>query len=228
MTLRNGLLGVGLLLGLGACARSEPFSPRDRIDPPTEVVDPPLPPPDPIDPSTLITAGPCDSQGGCHDGFHCNSATVCELNGSDGPLQFTLQWRHVPRTPDDLDLHVVEPNGCELYFANKNDGFLGSTCDATGSLDLDANAFCSDTNPGDDPGADTENVIYPTDRRPPSGHYIVRVDHWETCVDDDLVEFVVTVRNHSVVTRFNGTFHSFDADEGGAGSDRTITTFDLP
>lgn len=176
----------------------------------------------------LIQAGACmgDSQA-CPRGFHCE-AGVCVLNGERGELQVTLQWKNVPRTPDDLDLHLIEPypvqGTCEIYFGS---GGLFA-CSAMGKLDLDANGACEDTDPTGGPGADTENIIYPPDRAVPRGHYIVRVDYWAECGEPRDVPFVVTVRNGPTITTRHGVFHPGESDSGQAGSGVTVLDFDVP
>lgn len=159
----------------------------------------------------------------CPRGFHCE-AGLCVLNGASGELQVTLQWQNEPRTPDDLDLHVVEPDGCEIYYGT---GSLFS-CQPVGSLDLDANAACIDTASSAGLAFDTENIIYPVNPRPPTGHYVVRVDYWDECRPNTEVPFVVTVRKGTVQTTHHGVFHHSEADMGDVGSGVTVTEFDFP
>jgi hypothetical protein len=181
-----------------------------------------------VDPDAgIIVAGNCTGPTDlCPRGFHCESG-ICVLNGDNAELQVTLQWQNTPRTNDDLDLHLLEPVSgggvCEIYFGS---GGLFS-CGAVGQLDLDANGACVDTDPAGGPGADTENIIYPPGRRPPSGHYIERVDFWSECSGLD-IPFVLTVRNAGVVTRRTGVFHPGEADSGDLGSGRTMLEFDVP
>lgn len=175
-----------------------------------------------------IEAGDC--QGAsliCPRGFHCE-AGVCVLNGEQGELQVTLQWKNDPRTPDDLDLHLVEPlpvqGTCEIYFGT---GGLFA-CTPVGTLDLDANGACVDTDQSGGPGADTENIIYPPGRPAPRGHYIVRVDYWAECTGPVEVPFVVTVRQGNTLTRRTGVFRPGQSDSGQEGSGVTVLEFDVP
>lgn len=211
-----------LLLALAACGRT------GLVDYPPVPVDPAVVIPDaPDGGNPLIVAGTCTGTDRCPRGFHCE-AGVCVLNGNDSLLQVTLQWQNDPRTADDLDLHLVEPRPvsgtCEIYFGT---GSL-FTCAPVGKLDLDANGACIDTDPAGGPGADTENIIYPPDRSPPSGHYIVRVDYWAECTGSANVPFVVTVRNRGVVTERRGVFHAGESDSGEEGSGVTMMEFDVP
>ncbi len=162
--------------------------------------------------------GSCSPE--CLAGFHCEGGQ-CVLNGNTGPLEVTLRWGlHV-----DLDLHVVEPGGCEVYYGNRN-------CTA-GSRDLDSNAACSFDFP-DGGGVDTENVIFvdggPT---PPSGAYIVRVDDYEQCDPPGqiVMPYEVIVRVNGVTSTYCGTFQPNTPQEGdgaGAGGGTTVTTFNYP
>jgi hypothetical protein len=198
-----------LAVSLFACGRSQPWRGDQPDKPPAEVL-------------KEITAGKCGSSADCPHGFHCAEGT-CVLNGDDGPLQITLRWLHNPRTPDDLDLHVVEPNGCEMWWSDKKGDKCGGTA---GSLDLDADAACLGIDWFAGANGDTENVIYPPGKTPPLGHYVVRVDHFMSCAFWD-TDFEVFVRVNQDVKRFTGHFSFTDSDSGGAGSGRTVTEFDL-
>src|SRR5262249_27383185 len=106
-----------------------------------------------------------------------------------GAVQVSVSWRDAE---SDVDLHVVEPSGEEIYYANR-DSATG------GTLDLDSNAGC---------GLDAvknENVTWPNGNAP-RGRYIVRVDYWSSC-GADATPYVVTVqiRGRPPMT-FQGTF----------------------
>ncbi len=175
----------------------------------------------------FIEAGACMGLSqDCPRGFHCESG-VCVLNGGEAELQVTLQWQNNPRTPDDLDLHLLEPlpvqGTCEIYFGS---GGLFA-CKRVGSLDLDANGGCFDTDPTGGAGSDTENIIYPPGQPAPRGHYIVRVDYWGECSASLQVPFVVTVRSRGTITQRTGVFHAGESDSGMEGSGITVLEFDL-
>ena len=219
---------IALVVLLAACGRTEPVQGREDTVLPVEI-----PPGADAGMGTdagveRIVAGECVGVAEeCPRGFHCEAGT-CVLNGDEAQLQVTLQWQNTPRTPDDLDLHLVEPlpvqGTCEIWFGS---GGLFS-CTAVGRLDLDANGACVDTDPGAGPGADTENIIYPPGQPAPRGHYVVRVDYWEACTGPVAVPFVVTVRKGATVTRRTGVFHPGEADQGGEGSGVTVLEFDVP
>lgn len=227
---RRLLLSLWLVVALAACGRTAPVGPHE---------------PRPDETVTTGTGGGSGTGGGngqitaglcegpeqtCHHGFHCEAGS-CVLNGGEGQIQVTLQWQNDPRTPDDLDLHLLEPRPggagpCEIYYGG--DFFGLSTCGALGRLDLDANAACIDSDPSGGPGSDTENIIYPADQPAPHGHYVVRVDHWGECSGGRDVPFVVTVRNGGVVTRTPGRFSAADTDQGSAGAGVMVVEFNVP
>jgi hypothetical protein len=82
-------------------------------------------------------------------------------------LVVTLDWD----TESDLDLHVVDPSGNEIYHGNTEtfDGDGG----IAGELLFDSNANCIID------GRREEDVVW--QGPPPSGHYLVRVDTPSLC-----------------------------------------------
>ena len=108
-----------------------------------------------------------------------NATAVNAIDPSEptGNLIVSLTWD----TESDLDLHVVDPNGIEIYKGNINSYVLpppGSEPDATaylsgGILDQDSNANCVID------GRRRENVTWA--QAPPAGHYLVRVDTFSLC-----------------------------------------------
>lgn len=82
----------------------------------------------------------------------------------------------------DLDLHVVDPRGVEIWKRNINSyeppppgasPEPPNTPHPGGVLDFDSNAACVQD------GRRAENVVYAD--KPPSGHYVVRVDTFSLC-----------------------------------------------
>jgi hypothetical protein len=123
-----------------------------------------------------------------------------------GDIQVTVSWD----APSDVDLHVVDPSGEDVFYGNPQ-GTSG------GLLDIDSNAGCAIDN------INNENITWPTGR-PPRGTYIVRVDYFDSC-DVPATNYVVTVRVRGQQTRtFAGRFTG-EGDFGGPGSGRQITTF---
>ncbi|WP_235547473.1 MULTISPECIES: putative Ig domain-containing protein [unclassified Nocardioides] len=81
-----------------------------------------------------------------------------------GDFQATLTWGHYA----DMDLHVTDPAGEEIYYGNR-------TSDSGGQLDRDANAGCGEQNP-----SPVENVYWPPNGAP-VGTYAVQVVTWSAC-----------------------------------------------
>jgi hypothetical protein len=89
--------------------------------------------------------------------------TVLDAPEPSGALVITLTWDR----PADLDLHVVEPSGNEIWADRPvGDGHAGA-------LDLDSNGGCILD------GRDAEHVVYAG--QAPPGHYVVRVDTPSLC-----------------------------------------------
>jgi hypothetical protein len=138
-------------------------------------------------------------------GYQAVPVTVVSVG--TGEVQVSVSWN----AESDVDLHVVEPGGEEIYFAN-------STSATGGTLDLDSNAACSID------GVKNENITW---ANAPSGTYTVRVDYWDSCGVPQS-DYVVTVqrKGHPPQT-FTGSFTG-TGDQGGAGSGTQITTFTFP
>jgi len=83
---------------------------------------------------------------------------VIKVGGGD--IQFTLAWDTIA----DLDIHIVDPYNCEIYYGSR-------TCTQSGGrLDLDANIGCSS-------GPQTENVFWPEGGAPP-GTYVAKINRF--------------------------------------------------
>ena len=140
-------------------------------------------------------------------GTSASIANTVNTSAVTGQVQVSLSWDSLA----DLDLHVVEPNGNEIYYGNQGPSTTG------GKQDLDANGGCSQNI-----GVDNENTRWTTGA--PNGTYIVRVDEFEACSASG-ANFVVTVNNGGSSSLFSGSFTAAQADFGSAGAGRTITTF---
>lgn len=86
-----------------------------------------------------------------------------------GDVQVRLRWH----SDADLDLHVIDPWGDEVYFGN-------SVVDSGGELDRDSNAGC-----GEALDAPVENVTWPRGEAP-RGQYHAYVVVYDDCYTDDL------------------------------------------
>ncbi len=131
--------------------------------------------------------------------------TITVIQVGTGDVQVTLSWD----ANSDVDLHVVAPNGEEIYFGNP-DGANG------GTLDLDSNAGCNID------GVRNENITWPSGQAP-AGTYIVRVDYWDSCGVPE-TNYTVRVNNGGQVQVVTGQFTG-PGDQGGAGAGVTVATF---
>ncbi len=89
-----------------------------------------------------------------------------------GAMVVTLTWD----TESDLDLHVIDPFGNEIYHGapNSRNAFsAGGAGGSNGALDHDSNADCVID------GLRQEDVIWAD--AAPAGHYLVRVDTGSLC-----------------------------------------------
>jgi hypothetical protein len=124
---------------------------------------------------------------------------------TSGALQVTVSWDAAA----DVDLHLVEPNGNEIFWG-------APTSNAGGVLNVDSNPGCAIDN------INNENISYPN-ATPPTGQYIVRVDYFASC-GVARTNFVVTVNNGSQRLTFSGFFDG-PGDFGAQGSGREIVRF---
>jgi hypothetical protein len=123
-----------------------------------------------------------------------------------GDVQVTVSWDG----DSDVDLHVVDPNGDEVFYNN-------SPVPSGGNLDLDSNADC------DIDHRRNENITW---ARAPAGRYTVRVDLYKSCGVAS-THYVVTVQVVGQPTRtFTGTFGG-TGDLGGLGGGQEVTTFEV-
>jgi hypothetical protein len=124
-----------------------------------------------------------------------------------GDVQVSLSWN----TDADVDLHVIDPAGEEIYWESRESA-------SGGELDLDSNAACSSDGPRN------ENITWAANHAP-SGAYRVLVDYWSNCSAASTAYTVtVNVKGQGPMT-FTGTFTG-EGDLGGPGAGVSITTFD--
>lgn len=97
--------------------------------------------------------------------------SVSEEPSPQGALVITLRWQRAA----DLDLHVEEPSGSEIWARRKGATMtpLGSPDASAGYLDADSNSQCVLD------GRQRESVIYAG--AVPAGRYRVRVDSFSLC-----------------------------------------------
>jgi len=126
-----------------------------------------------------------------------------------GDIQVSVSWD----TETDVDLHVIDPYDCEIYYGNK------TGCSSGGELDLDSNAGCGI----DDPPVNNENIFWPPGQAP-VGTYTVGVDFWSDC-DNLPANYVVTINACGRVETYEGHFDAGTSDGGSTGFTHLITTF---
>lgn len=117
-----------------------------------------------------LTASNSNSSGGCFGNSRAHSSENEELNrrltregAQTGDLQFSLMWNNY----NDLDLHVTDPYGEEIYYRYRR-----ST--SAGLLDVDMNVHYKT---GHYSNAPVENIFWAYGSAP-SGHYKVTVVHY--------------------------------------------------
>ncbi|MES0874977.1 hypothetical protein ABSH63_13310 [Sinimarinibacterium sp. HSW-8] len=132
-----------------------------------------------------------------------------------GKLQFSLSWD----AGVDLDLHVTEPDGNQIYYANPGPSTSG------GRLDIDDlnGPEPSDRPPGEPEGV--ENIFW--QNAAPTGTYVVRVDYFS---GSQAANFVVTVSADGqildTISRANfqsGCVRVYTLDYGGSATNSTGT-----
>jgi hypothetical protein len=131
---------------------------------------------------------------------NATAVTAVNLDQPKGRLIISLTWD----TESDLDLHVVDPNGIEIYKGDINSYEKpppGSPPDASayldgGILDFDSNANCVID------GRREENVTW--QNAPPSGHYLVRVDTFSLCATDHAYWTVTATLDGNLLAKSQG------------------------
>ena len=93
-----------------------------------------------------------------------------------GDVQVTLRWHNTA----DLDLHVTDPSGEEIYFDDPSAA-------SGGQLDHDANYPCEEGT-----SSPVENVFWPSGGAP-LGRYTVQVHYFDQCSGEGTTDFTVTI-----------------------------------
>jgi len=134
-----------------------------------------------------------------------------------GKLQVSLSWDQL----NDLDLHLVEPNGQEIYYGNSLSSNLGE-------LDLDSNAAC------DLDYVNNENITYSENAVVENGEYIVRVDFWANCEVTENTNYSVTAYYEGVLLTpstgtnpYQGNFAPSEENSGGMGDGVEVMKFSI-
>lgn len=116
------------------------------------------------------------------------------LQVGSGDIQISASWTDSA----DVDLHVIDPSGEEIYFGHK-------TAASGGTLDLDANAACSPNESAPRVFYSNENVVWALGTAP-NGTYTVILDYWSNCSVAQ-TDWVVTVQRQGAQPQiFTGSF----------------------
>ena len=131
----------------------------------------------------------------CHDGG-------CQDFGQQGDVRVTLTWDSAPQV--DLDLHLIDPDGFRISYADRN---------APSGGQLDRDNLC-----GDDELGGPENIFWERGEAP-SGEFQVMVDHFENCEVGSAgeVRYAVRVAVDGRITAQDGRI--------GPGQDFSVATF---
>jgi hypothetical protein len=142
---------------------------------------------------------------------------VTKIEAGTGRLQVSCSWDKL----NDVDLHLVEPNGAEIYYGD-------DYSENGGELDVDSNADCYLDY------INNENITYDDEAIIESGKYTVRVDFYSTCSITANTNFIVTTRYRGQIITpttgtnpYSGSFIPSDEDGGGSGDGRQVMTFTI-
>ncbi len=122
-------------------------------------------------------------------------------------VQGTVSWD----TDADLDLHVADPTGHEVYFASDEVESGGVLFPKSEQCEID--------------NVHNERIAW-TQGTPPSGRYEVRLSHYDNCKAEQ-TNYFVRVYNHRTVSTFTGTFTGPSRDDSERGTGRVSTTFEV-
>ncbi len=125
-----------------------------------------------------------------------------------GDIQISVSWD----TDADVDLHVIDPQGCETNFTNK------TGCASGAELDLDSNIGCPAN------GVKNENIFWP-EGQSPAGTYTVLVNYYNGCNASVGPSYVVTTQVCGETQIYEGSFNA-NADTLSASGATFVTEFD--
>lgn len=103
----------------------------------------------------------------------------------EGALRISISWIN----NDDLDLHVIEPSGEEIYFSHKRSR-------TNGQLDVDMTYGGTVENPS------VENIFWVNDRDIPKGKIKVNVNQWSNNQSDNK-GYTIEVEYKGQITQFS-------------------------
>lgn len=151
--------------------------------------------------------------------------TISSLPLPSGALVVHLEWD----ADADLDLHVVDPTGVEIWSGHPS-GYQPPPPPALPDPNGAANAARLDADSNSDcviDGRDQENVVYT--EPPPSGHYVVRVDAFSLCRQAETAWHVVVLQAGQAIAAATGSAYDDDTrPPHGSGAGVTALELDLP
>lgn len=121
-------------------------------------------------------------------------ARIDTAEGTAGEIEIALVWEN----KNDLDLHVIDPNGEEIYWDHRSS-------QSNGVLDIDKNLDCKD-NITSEP---IEHVYWAKEDAP-LGEYFVYVNYFKHCQDADPSDYKVQVKIGAEVESFTGSISNGD------------------
>ena len=136
---------------------------------------------------------------------HSTAITTVDLSNAD--IVATVKWTGA----SDVDLHVIDGKGQEVYYANP-------VTSEGGTLDLDSNAGCSIDN------VNQETISWPQGKAP-SGTYTVKVDYYDDCGVASSPFTGTVTKKGSVIKTFSGAFTGVS---GANNPTVTVHTFTFP
>lgn len=148
------------------------------------------------------------------------TVNVSRIVAGTGKLQVSCSWDK----PNDLDLHLVEPNLDEICWRT-------DIVASGGVLDVDSNPICILDY------INSENITYSGTATVENGKYIVRISLFRSCEVTEATNFVVTARlNGNLITPITGKnpyYGSIEAahsyiDGDGPREGETVMEFSVP
>jgi hypothetical protein len=143
----------------------------------------------------------------------------------DGKMVISLLWNNQA----DLDLHVQQPDGIEIWAGNINaykpppPGQLPDPLAPGAVLNFDSNKQCAND------GRDQEDVVYGVNAPMPAGHYVARVDSFSLCGEIGAAWAVEVRIGGELKHRASGTAREIDtAMAHGEGGGLLAVEFDVP
>jgi hypothetical protein len=133
--------------------------------------------------------------------------SVRAIGVGTGDVQVTVSWD----VDSDLDLHVIDPSGEEIYWHDQ-------TSASGGALDLDSNPDCNLDH------IRNENVTW---EDAPPGTYTVKIDLFSSC-EVEPTNYVVTIQVAGQETRTIPGTVTGEGDFGGEGAGEVVATFEIP